>query len=142
MDNATGLIFHCLTSLHPETCFFANHSTYNTHSSCTSLCPPLVPVIFADNARCQLAIALYGFSLAVLASNHVYVVTITYSHTQCGTLITIIIAKAMYKTIARPYIKTHGSVSCGPRSRRVTPVSILTRRKKTQFSHLRSSVLP
>ena len=39
-------------------------------------------------------------------------------------------------------IKTHGSVSCGPRSRRVTPVSILTGRKKTQFSHLRSSVLP
>ena len=38
--------------------------------------------------------------------------------------------------------KTHGSVSCGPRSRRVTPVSILTGRKKTQFSHLRSSVLP
>ena len=26
-------------------------------------------------------------------------------------------------------IKTHGSVSCGPRSRRVTPVSILTGRK-------------
>ena len=39
-------------------------------------------------------------------------------------------------------IKTHGSVSCGPRSRRVTPVNILTGRKKTQFSHLRSSVLP
>ena len=39
-------------------------------------------------------------------------------------------------------IKTHGSVSCGPRSRRVTPVSILTGRKKTQFTHLRSSVLP
>ena len=39
-------------------------------------------------------------------------------------------------------IKTHGSVSCGPRSRRVTPVSILTGRKKTQFSHLRSSVHP
>ena len=39
-------------------------------------------------------------------------------------------------------IKTHCSVSCGPRSRRVTPVSILTGRKKTQFSHLRSSVLP
>ena len=39
-------------------------------------------------------------------------------------------------------IKTHGSVSCGPRSRRATPVSILTGRKKTQFSHLRSSVLP
>ena len=27
-------------------------------------------------------------------------------------------------------IKTHGSVSCGPRSRRVTPVSILTGRKR------------
>ena len=39
-------------------------------------------------------------------------------------------------------IKTHGSVSCSPRSRRVTPVSILTGRKKTQYSHLRSSVLP
>ena len=39
-------------------------------------------------------------------------------------------------------IKTHGSVSCGPRSRRVTPVSILTGRKKTQFLHLRSSVFP
>ena len=31
------------------------------------------------------------------------------------------------------HIKTHGSVSCGPRSRRVTPVSILTGRKKTAF---------
>ena len=31
-------------------------------------------------------------------------VTITYSQTQCGTLITITIAKAMYKTIACPYI--------------------------------------
>ena len=40
------------------------------------------------------------------------------------------------------FIKTHGIVSCGPRSWRVTPVSILTGRKKTQFSHLRSSVLP
>ena len=30
-------------------------------------------------------------------------------------------------------IKTHGSVSCGPRSRRITPVSILTGRKKTQI---------
>ena len=39
-------------------------------------------------------------------------------------------------------IKTHGSVSCGPRSRRATPVSILTGRTKMQFSHLRSSVLP
>ena len=28
------------------------------------------------------------------------------------------------------YIKTHGSVSCGPRSRRATPVSILTQRKR------------
>ena len=28
-------------------------------------------------------------------------------------------------------------MSCGPRSRRATPVSILTGRKKTQFSHLR-----
>ena len=32
-------------------------------------------------------------------------------------------------------IKTHSSVSCGPRSRRATPVSILTGRTKTQFSH-------
>ena len=39
-------------------------------------------------------------------------------------------------------IKTHGSVSCGLRSRRATPVSILTGRKKMQFSHLLSSVLP
>ena len=45
-------------------------------------------------------------------------------------------------TLKKLCIKTHGSVSCGPRSRRVTPVSILTGRKKTQFSHLRSSVLP
>ena len=46
-------------------------------------------------------------------------------------------------TMIQPlHIKTHGSVSCGSRSRRVTPVSILTGRKKTQFSHLRSSVLP
>ena len=39
-------------------------------------------------------------------------------------------------------IKTHGSVSCGPRSWRATPMSILTGRTKTQFLHLRSSVLP
>ena len=47
-----------------------------------------------------------------------------------------------HDTLPCVLIKTHGSVSCGPRSRRVTPVSILTGRKKTQFSHLRSSVLP
>ena len=40
------------------------------------------------------------------------------------------------------YIKTQGSVLCGPSSRRATPMSILTGRKKTQFLHLRSSVLP
>ena len=39
------------------------------------------------------------------------------------------------------YIKTHGSVSCGPRSRRATPVSILTGRPKTSFSHLCISVI-
>ena len=37
-------------------------------------------------------------------------------------------------------IKTHGSVSCGPRSRRATREYIY--RKKTQFSHLCSSVIP
>ena len=39
------------------------------------------------------------------------------------------------------HIKTHGSVSCGPRSRRATPVSILTGRTKTSFSHLCISVI-
>ena len=38
-------------------------------------------------------------------------------------------------------IKTHGSVSCGPRSRSATPVSILTGRTKTSFSHLCISVI-
>ena len=42
-------------------------------------------------------------------------------------------------------IKTHGSarssVSWGPRSRRATPVSILTGRTKTSFSHLCISVI-
>ena len=38
-------------------------------------------------------------------------------------------------------IKTHGSVSCGPRSRQATPVSILTGRTKTSFSHLCISVI-
>ena len=38
-------------------------------------------------------------------------------------------------------IKTHGSVSCGPRSRRATR-EYINRRKKTQFSHLCSSVIP
>ena len=38
-------------------------------------------------------------------------------------------------------IKTHGSVSCGPRSRGATPVSILTGRTKTSFSHLCISVI-
>ena len=41
-------------------------------------------------------------------------------------------------SFVKTVIKTHGSVSCGPRSRRVTPVSILTGRKKTQYSHLRT----
>ena len=36
-------------------------------------------------------------------------------------------------TLQQFHIKTHGSVSCGPRSRRVTPVSILTGRKKCNF---------
>ena len=38
-------------------------------------------------------------------------------------------------------IKTHGSVSCGPRSWRATPVSILTGRTKTSFSHICISVI-
>ena len=29
MDKTTGLIFHCLMSLHPEMCLLANHSMYN-----------------------------------------------------------------------------------------------------------------
>ena len=39
------------------------------------------------------------------------------------------------------FIKTHGSVSYGPRSRRATPVSILTGRTITSFSHLCISVI-
>ena len=42
---------------------------------------------------------------------------------------------------AIPVIKTHSSVSCGPRSRRATPVSILTGRTKTSFSHHCISVI-
>ena len=38
-------------------------------------------------------------------------------------------------------IKTHGSVSCGPRSWRATPVSILTGRTKTSFSRICISVI-
>ena len=38
-------------------------------------------------------------------------------------------------------IKTHGTVSCSPRSQRATPVSILTGRTKTSFSHLCISVI-
>ena len=50
--------------------------------------------------------------------------------------------KHLYGIALGHIIKTHGSVSCSPRSRRITPMSILTGRKKMQFSHLRSSVLP
>ena len=50
--------------------------------------------------------------------------------------------KVLYNCFICKEIKTHGSVLCGPRSRRVTPVSILTGRTNTQFSYLRSSVLP
>ena len=39
------------------------------------------------------------------------------------------------------FMKTHGSVSCGPRSRRATPVSILTGRTKASYSHLCISVI-
>ena len=38
-------------------------------------------------------------------------------------------------------IKTHGSVSCGSKIRRATPVSIMTGRTKTSFSHLCISVI-
>jgi len=38
-------------------------------------------------------------------------------------------------------IKTHGSVSCGPRSRHATPASILTGRTKMQFSRIRNFML-
>ena len=47
----------------------------------------------------------------------------------------------LYHTLYDTSIKTHGSVSCGPRSRRATPVSILTGRTKTLFSHLCISVI-
>ena len=43
--------------------------------------------------------------------------------------------------LADTYIKTHGSVSCGPRSRRATR-EYINRKKETQFSHLCSSVIP
>ena len=42
---------------------------------------------------------------------------------------------------AETLIKAHGSVSCGPRSWRATPVSILTGRTKTSFSHICISVI-
>ena len=38
-------------------------------------------------------------------------------------------------------IKTHGSVSCGPKSQHATPLSILTKRTVTQFSHICNFVL-
>jgi len=38
-------------------------------------------------------------------------------------------------------IKTHGSVSCGPRSRHTTPASILTGRTIMQFSRMHNFVL-
>ena len=49
--------------------------------------------------------------------------------------------KLLSQLQGKPSIKTHGSVSCGPRSRRATPVSILTGRTKTSFSHLCISVI-
>ena len=51
------------------------------------------------------------------------------------------ITKTFYSYCDIPLIKTHGSVSCGPRSRRATPVSILTGRTKTSFSHPCISVI-
>ena len=38
-----------------------------------------------------------------------------------------------HSTLHKMVIETHGSVSCGPRSRRATPLSILTGRKKCNF---------
>ena len=46
-----------------------------------------------------------------------------------------------YKEVHSHSIKTHGSVSCGPRSWRATPVSILTGRTKTSFSRICISVI-
>ena len=67
MDKATGLIFHCSTSLRPEMCLFANHSTYNAcmYNGLTFvlLC---APVLFAYNARYRFAIVRYNFPLVVL----------------------------------------------------------------------------
>ena len=40
------------------------------------------------------------------------------------------------------HVSRHTVVSCGPRSRHMPLVSILTGRKKMQFSHLCSSVIP
>ena len=51
------------------------------------------------------------------------------------------LAENSQKIFVHLYIKTHGSVSCGPRSRRHT-MSILTGRKKPSFSHLCISVIP
>ena len=75
---------------------------------------------------------------------HAYVITVDILFL---TVIIILMVDGWGLAWVRPpmvqyQIKTHGSVSCGPRSRRVTPLSILTGRKKTQFSHLRSPVLP
>ena len=53
---------HCLMSLHPEMCLFANRRTYSPmHVPWTYLC---VPVLFTDNARCWFTIPQYGFPQA------------------------------------------------------------------------------
>ena len=69
MDKATGLILPCLTLLCPKMCLFVNRSTYNTCIMAVIQCMHhglafallCVPVLFADNARCQFAIAQCGF---------------------------------------------------------------------------------
>ena len=87
-----------------------------------------------------------SFNLSILQNLKINsaAIDIAFSIIPHGTIACRLSCRGCWSTICDGsyYIKTHGSVSCGPRSRRVTPVSILTRRKKTQFSHLRSSVLP
>jgi len=81
-----------------------------------------------------------------LTSNHWYcVATMGYSNANdCQFTIIQIQAAGNYLTLESFFIKTHGSVSCGPRSRRATPASsrhTVVCRTKTQFSRIRNFVL-
>ena len=107
------------------------------------LCPQFKPTIDVCKPLYKSNVVNAGLSFLHLLGEHTRVVYITYTMAtrDLPDQVCVVRPKKPAHHTREYIVKTHGSVSCGPRSRRATPVSILTGRTKTSFSHLCISVI-